>query len=114
MVALIVTSSSDGNNLFVTVCSCFSPLSLFLFFFFCCSQTWQETDREFLKKVGKMAFKLLEKGRPLFHEEDMKDYSLTVEEVAVYSGIVTELPVESKKRRTFSFIHYTFQVAPPL
>ncbi|XP_067102873.1 NLR family CARD domain-containing protein 3 [Osmerus mordax] len=72
-------------------------------------QTWQETDREFLKKVGKMAFKLLEKGRPVFHEEDMKDYSLTLEEVAVYSGIVTELPPESNKRRTFSFIHYTFQ-----
>lgn len=72
-------------------------------------QHWSEEDREFLIKLGKMALKLIEKECSVFHEEDMKKHSLDLVEVAVYSGIVTELPGESYQRRTFSFIHYTFQ-----
>lgn len=60
--------------------------------------------------MGKMAHKMLEKNTGVFYEEDVKEHSLKLTEVTVLSGLCTELPASSSGRRTFCFIHFTFQV----
>lgn len=64
-----------------------------------------------LMKMGKMAFKMLEKNTSLFFEEDLKEHGLKLTEVTVFSGLCTELPTAtSTARRKFCFVHLTFQV----
>lgn len=61
-------------------------------------------------KIGKMAFKMLEKNVSVFCEGDLKEYGLKLTDVVVLSGMCTELPAASDGKRTFCFIHFTFQV----
>ncbi|XP_030261330.1 NACHT, LRR and PYD domains-containing protein 3-like [Sparus aurata] len=71
---------------------------------------WSTDDKNLVIKMGKMALKMLERNKSVFVEDDLKEYSLKLTEVAVYSGVVTELPAASADgKRTFCFIHYTFQ-----
>ncbi|XP_070762156.1 NLR family CARD domain-containing protein 3 [Enoplosus armatus] len=71
---------------------------------------WSSEDKHLLTKMGKMAFKLLERNASVFSEEDVKECSLKLTEVTVLSGMCTELPTTaSDGRRTFCFIHFTFQ-----
>ncbi|XP_037631970.1 NLR family CARD domain-containing protein 3 [Sebastes umbrosus] len=71
---------------------------------------WSNDDKHLLTKMGKMAFKMLEKNTSVFFEEDVKENSLKVTEVTVWSGLCTELPAAaSDGRRTFCFIHFSFQ-----
>lgn len=61
-----------------------------------------------------MAFKMLERNTSVFSEEDVKEYNLKLTEVTVLSGLCTELPAAAPGgRRTFCFIHFTFQVKIP-
>ena len=61
--------------------------------------------------MGKMAFKMLERNTSVFYEDDVKKYGLKVTEVTVLSGMCTELSTAaSDSRRTYCFIHFTFQV----
>lgn len=77
------------------------------------SQKWSRDDRQLVTKMGKMAFKMLERNISVFFEGDMKECGLELAEVTVYSGICTELPTAaSNGRRMFCFIHFTFQVKP--
>lgn len=69
---------------------------------------WGDEDKQLVIKVGKMALKMLERNASVFYEDDLKEYSLNVQDVTVFMGIVTELPTSSQ-RRTFCFIHFTFQ-----
>ncbi|XP_073346310.1 protein NLRC3 [Pagrus major] len=71
---------------------------------------WLPDDKKLVLKMGKMALAMLERNKSVFVEEDLKEYSLKLTEVAVYSGMCTELPAASADgKRTFCFIHYTFQ-----
>ncbi|XP_041669678.1 protein NLRC3 [Cheilinus undulatus] len=71
---------------------------------------WSDDDRHLLIKMGKMAFKMLERNTSVFFEEDVKECGLELLEVTVFSGLCTELPTAaSNGRRTFCFIHLTFQ-----
>ncbi|XP_035536400.1 NLR family CARD domain-containing protein 3-like [Morone saxatilis] len=71
---------------------------------------WSNEDRNLLTKLGKMAFKMLERNTSVFFEEDVKEYGLNVTEVTVFSGMCTELPsASSDGRRVYCFIHFTFQ-----
>ncbi|KAM7399361.1 hypothetical protein PAMP_018637 [Pampus punctatissimus] len=71
---------------------------------------WSSDDKELLTKMGKMAFKMLERKTSVFFEDDLKEYGLKLTEVTVFSGLCTELPnAASDSRRTFCFIHFTFQ-----
>ncbi|KAG7226029.1 hypothetical protein INR49_018639 [Caranx melampygus] len=71
---------------------------------------WSENDKTLVTKMGKMAFKMLEKKTRLFFEEDVKECGLKLTEVTVWSGLCTELPAAaSNGRRKFCFIHVTFQ-----
>ncbi|KAM6987467.1 protein NLRC3 [Tautogolabrus adspersus] len=71
---------------------------------------WSNDDRNLLKKMGKMAFKMLERNTSVFFEEDVKECGLKLMEVTVFSGLCAELSTAaSGGRRTFCFIHLTFQ-----
>ncbi|XP_041796673.1 NACHT, LRR and PYD domains-containing protein 6 [Chelmon rostratus] len=71
---------------------------------------WSNDDKHLLTKMGKMAFKMLERNTSVFFEEDVKECGLKLMEVAALSGMCTELPpTASTGRRTFCFIHLTFQ-----
>ncbi|XP_071351780.1 protein NLRC3 [Trachinotus anak] len=71
---------------------------------------WSNDDKLLLTKMGKMALKMLEKKTSVFFEEDVKECGLSLAEVTVFSGQCTELPAAaSNGRRTFCFIHVTFQ-----
>ncbi|XP_053279528.1 protein NLRC3 [Pleuronectes platessa] len=71
---------------------------------------WSSEDKSLLTKMGRMAFKMMERRTSVFFEEDVKQCGLELTEVTVWSGLCTELPsAESDGRRTFCFIHVTFQ-----
>lgn len=71
---------------------------------------WSSDDKHLLTKMGKMAFKMLERNTSVFFEEDVKECSLKLTEVAVLSGLCTELPAAaSDGKRTFCFMHFSFQ-----
>ncbi|XP_045899184.1 NACHT, LRR and PYD domains-containing protein 3 [Micropterus dolomieu] len=71
---------------------------------------WSSDDKHLLTKLGKMAFKMLERNISVFCEEDLKEYGLKLTEVTVFSGMCTELPTAaSDGRRMYCFIHFTFQ-----
>ncbi|XP_039987685.1 NLR family CARD domain-containing protein 3 isoform X2 [Xiphias gladius] len=71
---------------------------------------WSSDEKRLLKNMGKMAFKMLERNTSVFSEEDVKEYNLKLTEVTVLSGLCTELPAAAPGgRRTFCFIHFTFQ-----
>ncbi|XP_030008740.1 NLR family CARD domain-containing protein 3-like [Sphaeramia orbicularis] len=69
---------------------------------------WRDEDKQLVIKVGKMALKMLERNASVFYEDDLKEYSLNVQDVTVFMGIVTEIP-SSSQRRTFCFVHFTVQ-----
>lgn len=61
--------------------------------------------------MGKMAFRMLERNTSVFFKEDVEEYKLRLTEVTALSGLCTELPAAAADgRRTFCFIHFTFQV----
>ncbi|TKS81154.1 Protein NLRC3 [Collichthys lucidus] len=70
---------------------------------------WSSDDKHLVLKIGKMAFKMLEKNVSVFCEGDLKEYGLKLTDVVVLSGMCTELPAASDGKRTFCFIHFTFQ-----
>ncbi len=75
------------------------------------TQKWSSDDKSLVTKMGKMALKLLEKNRSVFFEDDVKEFGLKLTEVTVFSGTCTELPAAAADgRRTFCFIHFSFQV----
>lgn len=54
---------------------------------------------------------MLQRSSCTFSEEDMRECDLNLMEVAVFSGLCTELPsVSSSGRRTFCYVHFTVQV----
>ncbi|XP_041841095.1 NACHT, LRR and PYD domains-containing protein 5-like [Melanotaenia boesemani] len=71
-----------------------------------------ETHREFLLKLGKLAFVHLQENNLIFYEEDLEGYSINIEEASVFSGyfntVLREEEVFSKKR-VFFFVHLTVQ-----
>lgn len=71
---------------------------------------WSSDDKHLLTKMGKMALKMLERNTSVFFEDDVKEFGLKLTEVTVSSGLCTELSTAaSDRRRTFCFIHFTYQ-----
>lgn len=60
--------------------------------------------------MGNMAFRMLKRNANVFFEEEVTECGLNLKEVTVFSGLCTELPSAPSRRRTFCFIHFTFQV----
>ncbi|XP_068442028.1 NACHT, LRR and PYD domains-containing protein 6 [Clinocottus analis] len=71
--------------------------------------TWSSDEKNLLTKIGKMAFKMLEKNTNVFFEEDVKECDLKLTDVTVCSGLSTELPAAASGKRTFCFTHFSLQ-----
>ncbi|KAF4071814.1 hypothetical protein AMELA_G00267210, partial [Ameiurus melas] len=68
--------------------------------------------RESILALGKLAFQQLESGNLMFYEEDLKECGIDVREVAVYSGVCTQIfRTESGLHlgKMFSFVHLSVQ-----
>ncbi|XP_060779074.1 NACHT, LRR and PYD domains-containing protein 3-like [Neoarius graeffei] len=71
-----------------------------------------QQTRESILALGKLAFQQLEKGNLIFYEEDLRECGIGVQEVAVYSGVCTQIfRKESGLHlgKMFSFVHLSIQ-----
>ncbi|XP_052402694.1 protein NLRC3-like [Carassius gibelio] len=63
-------------------------------------------------KLGKLAFKQLQKGNLIFYEEDIEECGLDVSEGLVFSGLCTQIFQMEKavpERNIYSFVHLSIQ-----
>ncbi|KAM4536590.1 protein NLRC3-like isoform 1-T1 [Odontesthes bonariensis] len=71
-----------------------------------------KTHKEFLLKLGKLAFVQLQENQLIFYEEDLEDCGIDIEEASIYSGfcntVLREEEVFSQKK-VFFFVHLTIQ-----
>ncbi|XP_034086510.1 NACHT, LRR and PYD domains-containing protein 5-like [Gymnodraco acuticeps] len=71
-----------------------------------------KTQKEFLLKLGKLAFVQLQNNNIIFYDEDLKDCGIDLQEATIYSGfcstVLREEDVISQKK-VFFFVHLTIQ-----
>ncbi|XP_034424699.1 NLR family CARD domain-containing protein 3-like isoform X3 [Hippoglossus hippoglossus] len=70
------------------------------------------TQREFLLKLGKLAFDHLQKNSLIFYEEDLEVYGIDIKEASIHSGFCTTVLREEdvfSHRKVFFFVHLTIQ-----
>ncbi|XP_022523528.2 NACHT, LRR and PYD domains-containing protein 12 [Astyanax mexicanus] len=60
-----------------------------------------------IKKLGKLAFRLLNKGQLTFYKKDLDKCDIDVDGALVHSGVCTR--IFSKDEEIFSFLHLSFQ-----
>ncbi|XP_016537110.1 protein NLRC3-like [Poecilia formosa] len=71
-----------------------------------------KTHREFLLKLGKLAFVQLQENQLIFYEEDLEDCGIDVAEASIYSGLCNTVLQEeevSSQKKIFFFVHLTLQ-----
>ncbi|XP_060780499.1 NACHT, LRR and PYD domains-containing protein 3-like [Neoarius graeffei] len=71
-----------------------------------------QQTRESILALGKLAFQQLEKGNLIFYEEDLRECGIGVREVAVYSGVCTQIFRKESGLHLgnmFSFVHLSIQ-----
>ncbi|MEQ2188635.1 hypothetical protein GOODEAATRI_017015 [Goodea atripinnis] len=70
------------------------------------------TQKEFLLKLGKLAFIQLLENNLIFYEEDLKDCDIDTEEASIYSGFCNTVLREEEvfsQRKIYFFVHLTLQ-----
>ncbi|XP_036072658.1 uncharacterized protein LOC112156010 isoform X4 [Oryzias melastigma] len=71
-----------------------------------------KTHRDFLLKLGKLAFVQLQENKLIFYEDDLKECGIDVEEASVYSGFCNTVLRNEEiffQRKIFFFVHLTIQ-----
>ncbi|XP_031169800.1 NLR family CARD domain-containing protein 3-like isoform X1 [Sander lucioperca] len=71
-----------------------------------------QTHREFLLKLGKLAFVQLQKNNLIFYDEDLEDCGIDILEASVYSGFCSTVLREEEvfsQKKIFFFVHLTIQ-----
>ncbi|XP_040909231.1 protein NLRC3-like [Toxotes jaculatrix] len=75
-------------------------------------QELMKSDREVLLKLGRLAFKHLEKGNIIFYQEDLEQCGLDVTEASVYSGVCTGIFKRESvifQKTVYCFVHLSIQ-----
>ncbi|XP_037544438.1 NLR family CARD domain-containing protein 3-like [Nematolebias whitei] len=71
-----------------------------------------ESNKEFIFKLGRMAFEKLERGEIVFTNDDLKKYGLDIEKAGVYCGLCTSIFKEESvfhSKKLYCFVHLTVQ-----
>ncbi|KAM9335755.1 protein NLRC3-like [Symphorus nematophorus] len=71
-----------------------------------------KTHREFLLKLGKLAFVQLQKNNLIFYDEDLEDCGIDIKEATIYSGFCSTVLREEhviSQKKVFFFVHLTIQ-----
>ncbi|XP_018543792.1 NLR family CARD domain-containing protein 3 [Lates calcarifer] len=71
-----------------------------------------KTHREFLLKLGKLAFVHLQKNSLIFYKEDLEECGIDIKEASIYSGFCAAVLREEEvfsQRKVFFFVHLTIQ-----
>ncbi|KAF7641211.1 hypothetical protein LDENG_00288950 [Lucifuga dentata] len=70
------------------------------------------SSKEFILKLGRMAFEHLERSSVMFYEEDLEKYGISIDKVGVYCGLCTEMFKEEcvlYRKKVYCFVHLTVQ-----
>ncbi|XP_056143948.1 NACHT, LRR and PYD domains-containing protein 12-like isoform X2 [Lampris incognitus] len=69
-------------------------------------------SKDFILKLGRMAFEHLERSSILFYEDDLTNYGIDIRKVGVNCGLCTEILKEEcvfYKKKVYCFVHLTIQ-----
>ncbi|XP_045897688.1 protein NLRC3-like, partial [Micropterus dolomieu] len=75
-------------------------------------ETLLKTHKEFLLKLGKLAFVHLQKNNLIFYDEDLEECGIDIKEAAIYSGLCNTVLREEdvfSQKKVFFFVHLTIQ-----
>ncbi|KAM3863915.1 NLR family CARD domain-containing protein 3-like [Diretmus argenteus] len=71
-----------------------------------------KSSKEFILKLGRMAFEHLERSSIMFYEDDLIKYDIDIQKAGVYCGLCTEIFKEESvlyEKKLYCFVHLTVQ-----